>query len=51
MNFSKTVKNETFDDYFTVVDHSEAISTVCPGTMRLLYLDVRSGKIKISDLE
>lgn len=51
MNLSKTVKDETFDDYFTEVDHSEAISTVRPGKMRLFYLNVRSGKIKISDLE
>ena len=47
MNLSKTVKDETFDDYFTEVDHSEAISTVRPGKMRLFYLNVRSGKIKI----
>ena len=51
MILSKTVKDETFDDYFTEVDHSEAISTVRPGKMRLFYLNVRSGKIKISDLE
>ena len=45
------VKDKTFDDYFTEVDHTESISTVRPGSMRLFYLNVRSGKIKISDLE
>ena len=51
MNLTKTVKNNTFDDCFTEVDHTESISTVRPGSMRLFYLNVRSGKIKISDLE
>ena len=51
MNLSKTIKDNTFDDYFTEVDHTESISTVRPGSMRLFYLNVRSGKIKISDLE
>ena len=51
MNLSKTIKDNTFDDFFTEVDHTESISTVRPGSMRLFYLNVRSGKIKISDLE
>ena len=51
MSLTKTVKNNTFDDCFTEVDHTESISTIRPGSMRLFYLNVRSGKIKISDLE
>ena len=51
MEFTKTVKDKTFDDYFTEVDHSESISDDRPGSMRLFYLNIRSGKIKISDLE
>ena len=51
MELTKTVKDKTFDDYFTEVDHSESISEDRPGSMRLFYLNVRSGKIKIADLE
>ena len=51
MELTKTVKDITFDDYFTEVDHSESISEDRPGSMRLFYLNVRSGKIKIADLE
>ena len=47
MELTKTVKDKTFDDYFTEVDHSESISEDRPGSMRLFYLNVRSGKIKI----
>lgn len=50
MELTKTVKDKTFDDYFTEVDHSESISDDRPISMRLFYLNVRSGK-KISDLE
>lgn len=51
MELTKTVKDKTFDDYFTEVDHNESISEDRPGSMRLFYLNVRSGKIKIADLE
>ena len=51
MELTKTVKDKTFDEYFTEVDHSESISEDRPGSMRLFYLNVRSGKIKIADLE
>jgi hypothetical protein len=51
LELTKTVKDKTFDDYFTEVDHSESISEDRPGSMRLFYLNIRSGKIKIADLE
>ena len=51
MELSKTIKDKTFDDYFTEVDHDETINMVRPGSLRLFHLNVRSGKIKISDLE
>ena len=51
MKLTKTVKDDTFQDYFTEVDHNEQINMVRPGSLRLFYLNVRSGKIKISDLE
>lgn len=51
MKLSKTIKDDTFQDYFTEVDHNEQINMVRPGSLRLFYLNVRSGKIKISDLE
>lgn len=51
MELTKTVKDKTFDNYFTEVDHCESISEDRPGSMRLFYLNVRSGRIKISDLE
>lgn len=51
MKLSKTVKDDTFQDYFTEVDHNEQINMVRPGSLRLFCLNVRSGKIKISDLE
>ena len=51
MELTKTVKDKTFDDYFTEVDHSESISEDRLGSMRLFYLNIRSGKIKIADLE
>lgn len=36
MELSKTVKDKTFDDYFTEVEHSETISgMVRPGSLRL----------------
>lgn len=35
MELTKTVKDKTFDDYFTEVDHSESISEDRPGSMRL----------------
>ncbi len=44
MELTKTVKDKTFDDYFTEVDHSESISDDRPSSMRLFYLNVRSGK-------
>lgn len=52
MELSKTVKDKTFDDYFTEVEHSETISgMVRPGSLRLFCLNVRNGNIKSSDLE
>ena len=33
MSLTKTVKNNTFDDCFTEVDHTESISTIRPGSM------------------
>lgn len=52
MELSKTVKDKTFDDYFTEVEHSETISgMVRPGSLRLFCLNVRNGNIKASDLE
>lgn len=52
MELSKTVKDKTFDDYFTEVEHSETISgMVHPGSLRLFCLNVRNGNIKSSDLE
>ena len=51
MELSKTIKDKTFDDYFTEVNHNETINMVRPGSLRLFHLNVRSGKIKISDLE
>ncbi len=52
MELSKTVKDKTFDDYFTEAEHSETISgMVRPGSLRLFCLKVRNGNIKLSDLE
>lgn len=51
MELTKTLKGKTFDDYFTEVDHIEDINESRPGSMRLFYLNIRSGKIKIADLE
>lgn len=52
MELSKTVKNKTFDDYFTEVKHSETITGMLrPGSLRLFCLNVRNGNIKASDLE
>lgn len=52
MELSKTVKDKTFDDYFTEVRHSETIAGMLrPGSLRLFCLNVRNGKIKSSDLE
>ena len=46
LKLTKTVKDRTFDDYFTEVDHSESIIEDRPGSMRLFYLNIRSGRIK-----
>ena len=43
MELSKTIKDKTFDDYFTEVDHDETINMVRPGSLRLFHLNVRSG--------
>ena len=52
MELTKTVKDKTFDDYFTEVEHSEKISGMLrPGSLRLFCLNVRNGNIKSSDLE
>ncbi|WP_329886776.1 DUF1837 domain-containing protein [Pseudoramibacter faecis] len=52
MELSKTVKDKTFDDYFTEVKHSETINGMLhPGSLRFFCLNVRSGNIKTSDLE
>ena len=52
MELTKTVKDKTFDDYFTEVEHSEKISGMLrPGSLRLFCLNVRNGNIKASDLE
>lgn len=52
MELTKTVKDNTFDDYFTEVEHSEKISGMLrPGSLRLFCLNVRNGNIKASDLE
>lgn len=52
MELTKTVKDKTFDDYFTEVEHSEKISGMLrPGSLRLFCLNVRNGNIKVSDLE
>lgn len=50
MELTKTVKDKTFDDYFTEVDHSESISEDRPGSMRLFYLNVRSGKFTMLNI-
>ncbi len=46
MEFTKTVKDKTFDDYFTEVDHSESISDDRPGSMRLFTSTSGVGKSK-----
>jgi len=52
VELSKTIKDKTFDDYFTEVEHSETIrGMVRPGSLRLFCLNVRNGNIKSSDLE
>lgn len=51
MKLTKTVKGDTFQNYFTEVYHNEKINMVRPGSLHLFCLNVRSGKIKISDLE
>lgn len=52
MELLKSVKNTTFDDYFTDVNHSETIAGILrAGYLRLFCLNVRNGNIKSSDLE
>ena len=52
MELTKTVKDKTFDDYFTEVEHSEKISGMLrPGSLRLFCLNIRNGNIKAYDLE
>ena len=40
MELSKTIKDKTFDDYFTEVDHDETINMVRPGYLHVIMLIV-----------
>ncbi|MGI6127029.1 MAG: DUF1837 domain-containing protein [Planifilum sp.] len=52
MELTTTVKNDTFDNFFTEVPHSETMKGMLrSSSLRLFCLNVRSGKIKTSDLE